>query len=92
MGFLEFCGVMFIGLLIVVVCSIALYLAEELFDKFKRRYKYKHRFDKKPIAKCYCVDCIYHNVTNESGDARCAMLHRWTYDDFFCGEATPKEE
>ena len=26
----------------------------------KYRYKEKHRYDKPPIAKCYCKDCKFH--------------------------------
>ena len=25
-------------------------------EKLRYTYKQKHRFDKKPIAKCYCID------------------------------------
>ena len=27
----------------------------------RRIWQYKHRFNKKPIAKCYCIDCRYYD-------------------------------
>lgn len=51
-------------------------------------YRYKHRFDKKPCAKCWCVDCKFHGVSG-----RCGLpgMSRYTPDDGFCYEAEPKE-
>lgn len=58
---------------------------------YKRTYEYKHRFGKKPIAKCYCHDCKWHN--NETG--RCFRFFeengRLTGDTAFCYEAEPRE-
>lgn len=58
----------------------------------KHRYRYKHRFDKPPTAKCYCIDCKWHD--NESG--RCYRFHentnRRTADNWFCYSAEPKEK
>lgn len=56
-------------------------------------YKYKHRFDKKPIAKCYCKDCSYHDKNN-----RCSRLSMidgpsyYTADNWFCWQADPKNK
>ena len=60
-------------------------------EKLKRWYQYKHRFDKPPTAKCYCIDCVHHN--NESG--RCYRFgeeYRCTADNWFCWEAEPREK
>lgn len=66
-------------------------LAKELIDKLKRRYRYKHRFDKPPIAKCYCIDCKHHDKETR----RCYRFvkeYRCTADEWFCWEAEPREE
>ena len=67
---------------------------EEFIDKAKRKYRYKHRFDKPPTAKCYCIDCRHHD--NENG--RCYRFgettkeYRCTADNWFCWEADPCEK
>lgn len=58
--------------------------------KWKRKYKIKHRFDKLPTAKCYCIDCVYHE--NENG--KCYLLSQerdyYTNDMSFCFGAKPR--
>lgn len=62
---------------------------KELIIKLKWRYKYKHRFDKPPTAKCYCKDCKRHG--DETG--RCYKFDRWhTADNWFCWDAEPREK
>lgn len=64
----------------------------ECIVNLRWRYKYKHRFDKKPIAKCYCIDCSYHDK-----NGRCSNLSpidgpsRYTGDNWFCWEANPRK-
>ena len=55
--------------LAIIGCMLAfawMYLLE-FIDKAKYKYRYKHRFDKSPTAKCYCIDCRYHD--NKTVDA-----------------------
>jgi hypothetical protein len=49
-------------------------------------YKYRHRFEKKAIAKCYCRDCVY-----KTSYKTCIHLGNniVVRDDFFCKTATP---
>lgn len=57
-------------------------------------YKYKHRFDKPPTAKCYCKDCIYHGTTyKDGGNNKCDVSKAdiWTPDEGFCFKAEPKK-
>lgn len=45
----------------------------------------KHRFDGKPIAKCWCRDCrAYNNKTH-----LCTVNNAYKRDDGFCYEADP---
>ena len=57
------------------------------------QYRYKHRFDKPPVAKCYCKDCKFHS-TNGKLAYRCNLpgVSRYTPDDGFCYEAEPRKE
>ena len=50
-GFI-FCCVLFIGW-----CYTILLLLSYSINELIYKYKYKHRFDKPPLAKCYCKDC-----------------------------------
>ena len=52
------------------------------------KYKIKHRFDKPPIAKCYCIDCK--NCKEEKHSGRwCYRFDRCVADNWFCWEAEP---
>ena len=53
------------------------------------KYKRKHRFDRKPIAKCYCKDCIHNSYSAYPG---CSLNnHKYVEDDFFCKKAEPRK-
>lgn len=76
--------------LIVCLCSAL----GEWIRHLRTQYRIKHRFDKPPTAKCYCVDCVHHDdktkqcyrfgeTTNE---------YRCTADNWFCWEASPHAE
>jgi hypothetical protein len=87
--FLVFLGVV---TLCVLICGVifAVYSAlKDQIDRWKYNYRIKHRFDKPPTAKCYCVDCEHHS--NET--QRCYGFEgQYTADSWFCWQATPKEE
>ena len=82
--------------IVVIGCMLvfALMYLSEFIDKAKHKYRYKHRFDKPPTAKCYCIDCKYHD--NKSG--RCSGLgefisgYKYTADNWFCYDANPREK
>lgn len=55
--------------------------------KKKWENAYMHRFDKPPVAKCYCNDC-----THFSSFARgCAIDNRHVNDNDFCSMAKPRK-
>ena len=83
------------GVIAVFVVCAAITIWEyitDLISDLKWRYKYKHRFNNPPTAKCYCIDCKWHN--NETN--RCYRFHekdgRLTADSWFCYEAEPREK
>lgn len=86
--------IMVVGAICIVVFAFLLLWmiaagCKELIYKMIYRYKYKHRFDKPPTAKCYCKDCKWHNVeTNRCANVTWADRH--TPDNGFCYEAKPK--
>lgn len=94
-AFQDFLIVIGIGTLLAICgCVVVLVVTEikEAIRELKRIWRYKHRFDKPPTAKCYCKDCKWHN--DESN--RCYKFHehtnRRTADNAFCCEAEPRKE
>ena len=52
----------------------------------KYEYKRKHRFDKPPLAKCYCKDC-----KGFGGHGECFVHSGWyVAQDWFCWAAEPR--
>lgn len=85
---LMFCGACFI-LIVLYAIGIGLYYAIcEFIEKKKYEYRYKHRFDKPPTAKCYCRDCVHHGDEQNA----CYKFEGWhTADNWFCWDAQPRE-
>lgn len=69
------------GLIVLIV-----YATYRCFISLKDWYTVRHRFDKKPIAKCYCKDCKY--WTSQSGHCNYFQTH-YTADNWFCWNAEP---
>lgn len=81
---------------ILTILAIAIMIATESIDKLiknkKRDYRIKHRFDKPPIAKCYCVDCYYYEPYKAEGSTmgKCFFnSNRGFNDNHFCAMAEP---
>ena len=77
----------------VMIISFAIAILLEAIKCFttdmKRKFVIRHRFDKQPTAKCYCVDCKYWNEQ----DGCCSQLSGWrTADSWFCWKAEPVKE
>lgn len=86
--FLMIMGVIASFVLVLLVIMNVIYWLKTLIEKLTLKYKQKHRFDKPPTAKCYCVDCVYHN--NETG--LCCKFETWnTADNWFCWNAEPRK-
>lgn len=70
--------------------SCSLFLMRYVLDvinKAKRKYQYKHRFDKPPLAKCYCKDCKYRVI--EGICSKYCFLD--IKEDGFCCDAAPND-
>lgn len=75
----------------IVAFVLLLLLATGILDLIERailHYKIKHRFSKKPLAKCYCVDCKYYSKE----DHYCSYQEIFVVDNFYCKDAKPRKE
>ena len=71
-----------VAMIFVAICAIRDFIRERIWI-----YKYNHRFDKPPTAKCYCKDCsFYGDFTNRR---LCRKHKEFVVDDFFCKDADP---
>lgn len=74
------------------VVSVLIVMVTDHIKKWRRKRQIKKRFDKPPVAKCYCIDCIYHEKKN----GKCYLLSNerdyYTGDISFCFQAEPREE
>lgn len=82
-------GIAMIIILLVCLLFVLIYIIKEVTCKLKRRYRYKHRYDKKPLAKCYCKDC--RNYFEEYNHCVLSGMDRSVPTDWFCKEAIPYE-
>ena len=57
---LQICGIMFILVFLILTITMLKDFVVDTIKNLKWKYKYKHRFDKPPLAKCYCKDCRYY--------------------------------
>lgn len=90
-AFLIIGGVVFCLILSFLITSF-LNVLKEAIIKIKWKYKYRHRFDKRPIAKCYCIDCRYFGNNNfyYENKNKCFIHKEWQVtDNCFCWEADP---
>lgn len=81
---LAFVGAIALFIAVLLLVLLAGEALGEFTERKQREYQYKHRFDKPPTAKCYCVDCIWY--------CNCICTkHGWSLaDDYFCYNATPR--
>ena len=88
--FVTLIGYLTIIFIIIGVLILLVELVKFGLENLKRIYKYKHRFDKKPTAKCYCIDCKYHD--NFIGSCFGFDRHHNTADNWFCWKASPRKD
>ena len=87
--FFAFIGFVFLAASAVGIIGALCYEFKEWVIRLKWAYKVKHRFDKPPTAKCYCIDCVRHNNENQ----KCYKFDGWrTADSWFCWDAEPRKK
>ena len=73
--------------IIVMIVSMIWGLVREFIRERIWIYRYNHRFDKPPTAKCYCKDCSFYG--DFAHTRLCRMHNRSFADDYFCKDADP---
>lgn len=73
---------MIVAMIFAVFCVIRQVIRDRIWI-----YKYNHRFDKPPTAKCYCKDCsLYGDFTSRN----LCRKHKSNFsEDYFCKDADP---
>jgi hypothetical protein len=86
-------GVIITIFIMIIVVYAVLQAIKEKIEKAIYRYKVKHRFDKPPTAKCYCVDCQRYEPRGKYPNGRCCKFDGWSVaDNWFCWDATPRKK
>ena len=89
MEILAFIGVIALVFIGALAVTVGIDIVGNFVAEKRRQYKIKHRFDKPPLAKCYCIDCRFYDDERK----HCYGFHdgsgRKVADDFFCCEADP---
>ena len=88
-------GILIVAGFVVMMLYCAFDALRDVVRGWRWMYKYKHRLDKPPTAKCYCKDCIYHSTTyKDGGNNKCSFpgIDIWTPEDGFCYEAEPRKK
>lgn len=83
--FLAFVGILALGSLALIALACLLEILERVVKKTRRTWQYKRRFKKKPLAKCYCIDCVNYDDNKEL--CRYYSLH--FRNDEFCSSSRP---
>jgi len=86
-------GSIFAGIGVVTSAGVLMLIGWWACDWIKEKiadarwaHKYKHRFDKPPLAQCYCRDCCNYNPKT----GRCLYYTSlYVRDNMFCAKATP---
>lgn len=97
LGYIFFAlGMGLFALLVAIIGMAAWDFVSNLISKLRWEYKYKHRFDKPPVAKCYCKDCKYYGGNIRFGGTAgdlCSMHAGWhVTKNWFCWNAEPCEK
>ncbi len=81
-------GIFLIGVVITALIIVIENIKYKIDEK-KTHYRIKHRFDKSPTAKCYCIDCVYYIEENH----KCTHFRvTHIFDNYFCNEAKPRKK
>jgi hypothetical protein len=84
-NFFVLFGILFSFVIVGFILIVMFDFIKQKNDELKNYHRIKHRFDKPPLADCYCIDCKSYNREN----GRCYRLNRSTADNWFCWNAEP---
>ena len=83
-------GVISLGATLVILLAIILDGVKDFYERCVYTHKRKHRFDRPPLAKCYCVDCVYGVKKYEDTVICTQKIINHSADSFFCKDAYPR--
>ena len=78
-------GVTFTALILGIIIQAFCEWIGDIREQKAWEYKYKHRFDKPPTAKCYCIDCEMYG--GKEHDDKCFKFDWYVASDWFCWDA-----
>lgn len=95
----EWIAILVVAMGIFTLCLLLYAIIDGLWKSFKeliQRLIYfvhrKTRFNRKPIAKCYCRDCENWHPHECKTEGTCWAHYQWTTaDEWFCWDATPRK-
>lgn len=90
--------IMAIGFLIFMTITAWKEHVKEKKRRRKREYEVAHRFERKPLAKCHCIDCRHcqgFRFADDPFEPKAIKCDLWngcmvTYDNSFCYRADPR--
>ena len=98
MDFFQLLGIGICVLIVVMLIMDGIEWVKHKVEEIKRQHQVKHRFDKPPLAKCYCKDCVHYTPYDSLNEeppytGRCTQHDGWYVADcYFCIDAEPKKE
>ena len=81
------------GTILILLIVVAIFIsfwdwAKDHLYYIRKRYQHRHRFEKDPIANCYCVACeSWTEASNDGCSGYCYSKKRYTADSYFCKDA-----
>ena len=85
---LEWFGMMFFAVIVLLIFAEIYWWLKKTIEIARMRYKDRHKFDKPPIAKCYCVACeCWIEQPNDKTLGYCNKRRKFTFDNQFCDQA-----
>lgn len=84
---LAFAGGAFVTGVILGIIIMLIGFVIGSIKELKYSIKRKRRFNRKPIASCYCKDCMYWHTSGKCD----AFTNKYTADDSFCSMARPRK-
>lgn len=80
-------GITFTLIIIAIILFVIFFFVKMGITYLINRYRVKHRFNEKPLPKCYCIDCV-NSYTDQNGRF-CPRVKKYVADNWFCWEAEP---
>lgn len=90
----AFIGMAAIGVVLLVVVINLIYIIREKVSLIIKKYKDRHKFEKPPIAKCYCIACkLWLADDKDRTSGRCeAWMDYHTSADEFCARGFVRDD